>query len=785
MKNEVKKSADKVMAAEAKIVDFMVAMAPGADKLFNRLKGVKARADKYGQDISNIAEKYAISKEDLDVEKSKLAYYLSKLGMGMKFASGFSSSASKEASLSTIKRIAEQSWKDAVSDINEINSDIDSAFKEFGMKEKMAELAKILTPLSEAMPEMMAALDKVDPLGNTLETAAAAAGAPAPAQGAPQASTETQQQEPEMSLMERIRQSLTPGPAMEPSFAGAAAAQESDLDRVAKKKKKDSKSETVPLGLDIPGGEALSDEELKKQYVSPEGLGKAEKDLYLSKQRMERERTKQDTREQSPSGQEKLRKHHTQEALDKQLRDRVNPEVIKKASSAVQLASEARKQANEGIKGINKVLESALQSVSSMVEPASVGGGEYKTAIRTIRNEMEKGIAEYAKKAKEATGLHDSIVKAFNTSMPADEKIVGDAVIKIGGLYKFIVDTKRKMAFMKDPKIADKVEQSLKWILDKAVSANLADPESSHSLERSAEFLKAWSDKVFRFTTRSQRIHPQEFIDAVKKKMGPAIEKGLEVAEKGAPIMTEPLTEGTAAPAASAPEQTTTQSSSLSAMERSADVESPMGEIDSIGAELDDINKDVPEVLKAIEDIGAMLGSVVKFAESAGPKIDELISMEVPAETEPEAATPAEEEGGSMWSNTMDTLKGLMESFGPEEPVLAPIPASQETDLTRTAGEYDKFDVSKNKLEIVEGDDGKRKLVINKGLRNLVSKRVQDMLNGGYKCGDQVQVDMSDYLGLGTVKAYLGNGVYRVEVDGAVMEVPAKNVLGLDGNPWR
>lgn len=117
---------------------------------------------------------------------------------------------------------------------------------------------------------------------------------------------------------------------------------------------------------------------------------------------------------------------------------------------------------------------------------------------------------------------------------------------------------------------------------------------------------------------------------------------------------------------------------------------------------------------------------------------------------------------------------------------LALASASQDGDaMNRTAGEFDKFDASSNRLEIVEGENGKRKLVVNKGLKNLVSKKIQEMLYGGFKCGDSVQVDLVDHLGFGTVKAYLGSGVYRVEVDGAVMEVPAKHVLGLDGNPWR
>lgn len=139
----------------------------------------------------------------------------------------------------------------------------------------------------------------------------------------------------------------------------------------------------------------------------------------------------------------------------------------------------------------------------------------------------------------------------------------------------------------------------------------------------------------------------------------------------------------------------------------------------------------------------------------------------------------------------LEFLNQVLTDSPEEEPEEAPegelayAQSRKEKDMERKAGEFDKFDVSKNRLEIVEGEDGKKKLVINKNLKSLVSQRVHERLVGGFKCGDSVQVDFVDYVGFGTVKAYIGGGVYRVEVDGAVMEVPAKNVMGLDSGPWR
>ena len=146
----------------------------------------------------------------------------------------------------------------------------------------------------------------------------------------------------------------------------------------------------------------------------------------------------------------------------------------------------------------------------------------------------------------------------------------------------------------------------------------------------------------------------------------------------------------------------------------------------------------------------------------------------------------AAEIGGKVMDKAKAIGKGIGDALMPAQPELSPAAASKENAMEREAGEFDRFDVSMNRLEIVEGEDGKKRLVMNKGLKSLVSRRLQENMYGAYKCGDTVQVDFDDYLGFGTVKAYISSSSsYRIEVDGAVMEVPAKNVMSFDGNPWR
>ena len=204
---------------------------------------------------------------------------------------------------------------------------------------------------------------------------------------------------------------------------------------------------------------------------------------------------------------------------------------------------------------------------------------------------------------------------------------------------------------------------------------------------------------------------------------------------------------------------------------------------ETIVSQLGELNSMLPGAIEFFSDTA---DGVIAFADKSKSDIKNITSsFEKYSKEAGDVEAEAEEEPEDSGDWAARTLEQLQQFLAPQEMELAVAVAAKKAELERIAGEFDKFDVSCNRLEIIEGEDGKRHLVINKGLRNLVSKRVREMLHGGFKCGDSVHVDLVDHMSLGVVKAYLGAGIYRIEVDGAVMEVPAKNVLGLDGNPWR
>lgn len=89
---------------------------------------------------------------------------------------------------------------------------------------------------------------------------------------------------------------------------------------------------------------------------------------------------------------------------------------------------------------------------------------------------------------------------------------------------------------------------------------------------------------------------------------------------------------------------------------------------------------------------------------------------------------------------------------------------------------YSHFDLSENTLEMIE-EAGKKVLRVNKNLRNLVTKRMNEFFKGAYNAGDMVNVDREQGISCGTVKAYLGNNIYKISVDGSEIEVHEKNLF--------
>lgn len=120
----------------------------------------------------------------------------------------------------------------------------------------------------------------------------------------------------------------------------------------------------------------------------------------------------------------------------------------------------------------------------------------------------------------------------------------------------------------------------------------------------------------------------------------------------------------------------------------------------------------------------------------------------------------------------------IMEELAPEkveEPELAGV-AGQEDKLDRTAAievtpalrpndMYSNFDLSENTLELRQEGD-KKKLYVNKTLKNLITKRIHEMFKGAYKEGDMVSVEYREGISVGTVKAYLGSKMYKVSISG-------------------
>ena len=70
-----------------------------------------------------------------------------------------------------------------------------------------------------------------------------------------------------------------------------------------------------------------------------------------------------------------------------------------------------------------------------------------------------------------------------------------------------------------------------------------------------------------------------------------------------------------------------------------------------------------------------------------------------------------------------------------------------------------------------------KKIKINKDLKNLVTKRMNEFLKGAHSNGSVVHVDMEDHVVSGTVVAYLSNGNYKVACCGVEYEVPENRLF--------
>ena len=180
------------------------------------------------------------------------------------------------------------------------------------------------------------------------------------------------------------------------------------------------------------------------------------------------------------------------------------------------------------------------------------------------------------------------------------------------------------------------------------------------------------------------------------------------------------------------------------------------------------------EVLAAVEE------SVTSMSEDYSAFAEGLADIDVPSAA-PSQSEEAPQEGGGF----MDWLMPA----APESPELAPAPAGsdnpwiieRDADLKQFPSEHD---VAGSSWEMVEAE-GKKQIVIRKDLKSRVKRKLTDMRKGSFKAEESVGIDFGDYIGTGTVKEYIGDGVYRVVSAGQSMKIPGKYIFRGSDEIWR
>lgn len=196
----------------------------------------------------------------------------------------------------------------------------------------------------------------------------------------------------------------------------------------------------------------------------------------------------------------------------------------------------------------------------------------------------------------------------------------------------------------------------------------------------------------------------------------------------------------------------------------------------------------ISEAIQAVSEADGILDGIISIDNDAD-YIEFIDFVGAVASSDdvygPEDVSMDEEAPEGGWNSMFPEEKAPAPKVAPKATKEVAVEAGLESSLNRKAGEFDRFDMSQNRMEIVEGEDGKKRLVINKNLHNLVTKRIVDMFKGAHEDGEQVQVDLGDHLGMGTIQAYMGSGRYKVSVaEAGIVEVPADLIFKID-NPWR
>ena len=166
----------------------------------------------------------------------------------------------------------------------------------------------------------------------------------------------------------------------------------------------------------------------------------------------------------------------------------------------------------------------------------------------------------------------------------------------------------------------------------------------------------------------------------------------------------------------------------------------------------------------AASALEADLEMIIKDAVDGYIAMSETISSKYGVESgEGEAEeAPAEVPAGELVEASSN---GKLDKTAEATTVIAPITPNDM---------YSSYDLSDNVWELKDN-----KLTINKNLKNLVTKRMNEFLKGAYQEGDMVQVDLGNSITVGTVQAYLGNKTYKVALGGMVATVPEENLFKL------
>lgn len=198
----------------------------------------------------------------------------------------------------------------------------------------------------------------------------------------------------------------------------------------------------------------------------------------------------------------------------------------------------------------------------------------------------------------------------------------------------------------------------------------------------------------------------------------------------------------------------------------------------------------------------------MKISSSLAVRAEELFSEEgqESAPAEDQVSSVSERIAGEIWpqlettynkyaagyelalqkfEEALDSIMGMESAETPEEePEVAPdfsmaepafSFAADDGKMSRTADSevvapmspndmYSNFDLSENRLELRE-EGGRKKLYVNKDLKNLITKRMNEFTKGAFKEGEMVLLDLDDRIVRATVTGYNGGDIYGVRYE--------------------